>query len=332
MVSTVKRGREEVMTMGWSPLRRCRFALSEWSGGLVWAFVLSMAIGCAGEDEDALPPISDAFIIGITPASDFAVSGLVQFAVLPRDAEGEAIIAGARRGLEVIIRVDQPANTTTLQEAETLNQPDPSVQLVSALDLDSSGSMSGNDPGALRKEAAKEFIDQLGAQDQVGVFDFGAGRTMEFSQTRLLSDFTADKAAAKAAVDRVQASGGTPMFQSIVECSSISIRDLALARPIGPWWFWEMDSPAPGGRSTLLATRPWRSAYRSTPSVSGLPRTAAIGRIPSRSGSFGISRGAVAGPIPGWWSPRILRRRFATLGRQPDREAWGSWFGSTRFR
>ena len=186
-----------------------------WLPGLALAFGIST--GCSEDEERGLPPVSDAFIIGITPASDFSASGLVEFALLPQDAAGEAIIAGSQRGLEVTIRIEVPANTTTAREGETLNQPDPSVQLVTALDLDSSGSMSTNDPGALRKDAAKAFIDQLGEQDQVGIFDFGPGRTPEFSVTRLLIDFTADKQAAKAAVDRVLSAGGTPMFQSIIE-------------------------------------------------------------------------------------------------------------------
>ena len=70
-------------------------------------------------------------------------------------------------------------------------QPQPGKQLVTALDLDSSGSMGSNDPARLRVQAAKLFVDQLDAGDLVGVFDFGAGKTPPFSSTRMLADFTA---------------------------------------------------------------------------------------------------------------------------------------------
>lgn len=57
----------------------------------------------------------------------------------------------------------------------------------------------------------------LAAEDQVAVADFGAGKTGLFKVTRLLSDFTKDKAKAKLAMALVKASGGTPMFESVSE-------------------------------------------------------------------------------------------------------------------
>ncbi len=77
--------------------------------------------------------------------------------------------------------------------------------------------MSGNDPTRLRVKAAQEYIRQLSSDDKVAVCDFGSGSTPPFKRTRLLADFTEDKAAANAAVDKVRASGSTPMFKSVVE-------------------------------------------------------------------------------------------------------------------
>lgn len=68
--------------------------------------------------------------------------------------------------------------------------------------IDSSGSMRWNDPLGLRKTASKNFIDALIEGDQVGVVDFD-------SNAVLLSGLTTDFAAAKAAVDRIDSSGGT---------------------------------------------------------------------------------------------------------------------------
>lgn len=71
-----------------------------------------------------------------------------------------------------------------------------------ALVLDSSGSMTSNDPAGLRRTAAKSFIDALIDGDQVAVVDFDSG-------VRTWQPLTTDFAAAKAAVDRVDSSGGT---------------------------------------------------------------------------------------------------------------------------
>lgn len=71
-----------------------------------------------------------------------------------------------------------------------------------AIVLDSSGSMRTNDPQGLRRQASKNFIDALIDGDQVAVVDFD-------SSARLFQSLTTDFAAAKAAVDRVNSSGGT---------------------------------------------------------------------------------------------------------------------------
>ena len=76
------------------------------------------------------------------------------------------------------------------------------------LDLDSSGSMSWNDPQGYRKTAAKSFIDALIDGDRVGVVDFD-------SYARLYQPLTADYPAAKAAVDRVNSSGGTNIGRAV---------------------------------------------------------------------------------------------------------------------
>jgi hypothetical protein len=70
------------------------------------------------------------------------------------------------------------------------------------LSLDSSGSMSWNDPQGLRRTAAKSFVDGLIDGDRVGVVDFD-------DWGRLAQPLTGDLAAAKAAIDTVDDSGGT---------------------------------------------------------------------------------------------------------------------------
>ena len=68
--------------------------------------------------------------------------------------------------------------------------------------LDSSGSMITNDPQGFRRTAAKIFVDALHEQDRGAVVDFD-------SIARLFQALTSDKALLKAAIDRVDSSGGT---------------------------------------------------------------------------------------------------------------------------
>ena len=71
-----------------------------------------------------------------------------------------------------------------------------------ALILDSSGSMQTNDPQGLRRSASKNFVDALLSEDRAAVVDFD-------SDAQLLQGLTSDKAVVKAAIDRIDASGGT---------------------------------------------------------------------------------------------------------------------------
>ena len=68
--------------------------------------------------------------------------------------------------------------------------------------LDSSGSMSWNDPQGFRRAAAKNFVDAMLDQDQGTVVDFD-------DRARLFQSLTSDKGALKAAIDRIDNSGGT---------------------------------------------------------------------------------------------------------------------------
>lgn len=181
-----------------------------------------------------VPAVAEAFLIGITPHDDFKTSGLVDVTVLPKDDKGQAII---KQGITVAFDITTPAGTTTTEQSKKVLQPDNSKSLATVLDLDSSGSMATTDPMQLRKEAAKQYVDQLGTSDMVAVYDFGAGSTTGLTASRLLSDFTSDKAAAKTAIDKITASGGTPLFASCVEVLSA---------------FGQKYSAASGNRAMLL--------------------------------------------------------------------------------
>ncbi len=83
-----------------------------------------------------------------------------------------------------------------------------SGELDVALVIDSSGSMSWNDPSGLRKDAAKDLIDGLTSGDKVAVIDFDGSATLLIS---LGSNF----ALAKSMVDQIDSSGGTDLGAGI---------------------------------------------------------------------------------------------------------------------
>jgi uncharacterized protein YegL len=89
------------------------------------------------------------------------------------------------------------------------SETDPDLKnLDVVLDIDSSGSMSWNDPYGYRKTASKSFIDALIEGDKVGVVDFD-------SSARLYQPLTTDHAAAKRAVEGINSSGGTNIASGV---------------------------------------------------------------------------------------------------------------------
>ena len=85
--------------------------------------------------------------------------------------------------------------------------------------LDSSGSMSSNDPQGFRRAASKNFVDAMLDQDKGTVVDFDDG-------ARLLQALTSDKAALKAAIDRIDESGGTNIGAGV----RVGLNELARTR------------------------------------------------------------------------------------------------------
>ena len=69
--------------------------------------------------------------------------------------------------------------------------------------------MRSNDPSGIRRSASKDFIDALSDGDRVAVVDFD-------SSARVLQGLTTDFAAAKAAVDRIDSSGGTNIGRAVL--------------------------------------------------------------------------------------------------------------------
>jgi pimeloyl-ACP methyl ester carboxylesterase len=81
--------------------------------------------------------------------------------------------------------------------------------------IDSSGSMSSNDPDDYRLSGAKQVIDSLKEGDQVAVVG-DRGAVVDFdSWAQLLQELTEDKDALKEAVDKIDSSGGTDIAAGV---------------------------------------------------------------------------------------------------------------------
>ena len=75
--------------------------------------------------------------------------------------------------------------------------------------LDTSGSMAG-DKIANARAAIERFLDRLEPEDEVFLYVFASG-------VELLQNWTTDRDAARAAVRRTRADGGTAMYDAVVE-------------------------------------------------------------------------------------------------------------------
>ncbi|MFZ5988128.1 MAG: VWA domain-containing protein [Bacillota bacterium] len=83
--------------------------------------------------------------------------------------------------------------------------------------LDSSGSMSWNDPNDYRKTAAKSFVDALVPGDRVGVITGDRAGVVDFDdEADLLQPLTTDYEAIKEAIDSIDSSGGTDIGSGVL--------------------------------------------------------------------------------------------------------------------
>ncbi len=178
-------------------------------------------IGCSSssDSKDDLPAVSKVQVLNSTTDPDFATTGGFKVALLALDDSQNSIVSS---DLEVSASaVSRAAVGLTVSKIETIAPADSSLPWSIAVDLDSSGSMSSTDPSRLRVTAAKSYVDlilQANTKSQLSVYDFAAGNTTGFTDTRLLQDYTADKTLLATGIDKCNDSGSsTPMYDSIYE-------------------------------------------------------------------------------------------------------------------
>lgn len=195
--------------------------LTKWM--VIFATALTMATtgtGCGDDDGEVITDfeVSETLLIGVTPHPDFPTTGRIDFTLLPRNAAGQALLDTEQ--LALAVTASQPVSTKVTTETISARRRDRAQRVAAALNFDSSGSMENNDPDRLRVKAAQTFIDQLRGGDRVAVVEFnGCVKETEgpLSTTRILTDFTGDLGAAKAAAAKVEEKCTTPLYASVEE-------------------------------------------------------------------------------------------------------------------
>jgi hypothetical protein len=157
--------------------------------------------------------------------------GTLKLTVHPLDADGNLIYTGLQAsnftlGDALTIGKMGSLTTSTISATGTIGELETgeikgegrSVVLL----FDSSGSNSSTDPDRMRVSAGKEFVKRMSNGTTFSVMDFGVNDdwfstviSSCFDKSRFLLDFTTDKAAVQAAIDRVTASGGTPLYGAL---------------------------------------------------------------------------------------------------------------------
>jgi Ca-activated chloride channel homolog len=189
--------------------------------------VLGLFVLAACSNPVNQPPVASAPIIGVTAGVFTLNGGSFEIAVAPLDARGNLISSGVTVNNFAFTdvraaTVARPTTTLTTASVQATKvniiAKGQDLPLSLVLDFDSSGSMQTTDPERLRVVAGKQLVAVLDGNDQAAILDFSTSRrTSGFRGSRLLQPFTSDKTLLNAAIDKVESSGGTPLYASVLD-------------------------------------------------------------------------------------------------------------------
>lgn len=148
-----------------------------------------------------------------------------------RDANGEPLPINP--DLLVLKENGIAVDAESIQGTETVNE------LTSLLLMDISGSMNFAGKLDAAKNAAKEYIEQLRSEDQVGLVTFN-------TKVNVVSEVTLNHSTVLKAIDRIKASDDTAMYDALVKAV-------------------EMLNPLPGRKAIIVLTDGMDNASKSTP-------------------------------------------------------------------
>jgi Mg-chelatase subunit ChlD len=192
-----------------------------------------------GAAVDTGKPLSAAKVLSAQTAQMTTRGGAFTLNLELTDAGGELLFAGLTTQnftidpTSLVLRKGEGSsvNTQVSITTEGLDVKSPTAAgLTGVLLFDSSGSTAGTDSERLRVSGGQLFVDAIIAGTQLAVMDFGVSKGLFegnvvspcLQESRLLMDFTSDKLALKASIDRVTAAGGTPMYAAIEDALTMA--------------------------------------------------------------------------------------------------------------
>ncbi len=208
----------------------------------ILAALAATACTAASSDDngDANGRVAQVVVVGTSVTSALYTSGDLGLTTIPQDTANEPVLDGK---LKVDIRITSPAEIATTVGTTECTAPDPNSKAVAVgMIIDDSGSMSESDPNLMRKSATISFLNTLGADDKVLLTDYGTNgdHLRDLLCTSLLAvgaddsacsppkaAFSADKTALVKAAEKIEAAGGTPLFESCLEMMPLvdSVKD-----------------------------------------------------------------------------------------------------------
>ena len=153
--------------------------------------------------------------MGASPDANFDENGRVGLNMVPINEFGEVqFLTNALYDVEV---TNPPQ---TIASVDMVESKPAKEQGTFAVLLDSSTSMESNDPERQRVTATVELTREVLIQtptSRMAVFDFGAGASGGFEETRALTPYTSDPAVLAEGTEKTIAEGWTPLYDSLVE-------------------------------------------------------------------------------------------------------------------
>ena len=170
---------------------------------------------------------SDTILIftGLEKTQPYAVGALAEFGVVDQNGNPDTskMIMFDGGGSTQVICNNQPVITSTanrtIPQTLAVSAAEPSGPVDVALIIDSSGSMTSNDPGNKRLEAARAYLTGAAAGDYVGIIDFDSYARLASPLLRLPDN----KNPLYDAINTINSSGGTNIGVGIQEgCNALT--------------------------------------------------------------------------------------------------------------
>jgi hypothetical protein len=179
--------------------------------------------GSGGND----PEVKSVAVTGTQVPTNFQQNGEFGVSATPLDGGGSGIIS---KNLKAEVTIERNPSTAGVKQSQPIvasvvvnSTSGPSSNpLAVPIVLDGSGSMGWNDPNELRIDGANAFIDELddgNVNFEAAVFEFPGSNSPDpaFGDTDFFAGFTSDVDSLKNGTAKAQASGGTPMYNSLAE-------------------------------------------------------------------------------------------------------------------